>query len=419
MGVPRFQRPRRRLSLRGAARSSPAAESASAPARPPPPGGAAPPGRASAGCFFATSAQLATAVDHLRMALIQDNGASRIVWGAGCGAGHELYSFLIATVEELGPLTDRLRFLGSDPDASSLAIARAGVYDRDELRGVRRSIVRRHFQREERGRYAIHPRHRARLELHRADVHDLALLLPAGSVLIALHRDTSADHDTEALVSRHRLLAERLAPGGLLVQAPLAPAPTTSGSWQPLAPGVFVKGRMPFSSAPPIPSHSRPISVRPGGIASTLPPPPQQSATRGRISGAVELGQHGDIPGALSLATEALRLEPNGPLAYLVRAQLHLAGGSIEGALDDLRRLLFLAPSCRLARYWYGLALQAAQLTERASAQLEELERQLAQADDAELLEDDVSTVADLRRALASLRRGGPSHALQEKGTPQ
>ncbi|MBN2191351.1 MAG: hypothetical protein JW751_00925 [Polyangiaceae bacterium] len=356
--------------------------------------------------FFDRASRLALVIDHLRVALIRDDQQYPVVWSVGCGTGKELFSLAIAAAEDLGPLARQLRFVGSDRDALAIAAARGAIYERPFLRGVRDRIVRRHFERVEAGHYAIAQTHRRRVEFHHATPEEMADRLPSGSVVVALCRCAKDEHAREDWTLRHRVIAGRLAPGGFLVQEPTDPSPDPFllEGWGEPQNGIFVKRGPPPREVPSLPCRDRPLSVRPECSISTIPSPPQRDETRARLAGAAELGERGEIDGALLLATEALRLEPNDPLSYLVRAQLQLAGGSVEGALDDLRRLLFLAPNCRLARYWYVLALRAARRYASARVQLEELQHHLGDADDAELVEDEITTVGDLRLALATMR---------------
>jgi hypothetical protein len=55
-----------------------------------------------------------------------------------------------------------------------------------------------------------------------------------------------------------------------------------------------------------------------------------------------------------------------------------------------------------LARYWYVVALHAAEQTHRLTPQIAELRRQLAVAPDDELLEDGTTQACELRAALAT-----------------
>lgn len=368
--------------------------------------GRAPPAPPARPRFFARAERLAVVIDLLRVALIRDDQERPVVWSIDCGTGEDLFSVAIAASEELGPLATRLRFVGSDPDAAMISAARAAVYELAALRGVPEPIVQRHFERVAADRFAVAEAHREQAEFHEGEIEQMAAGLPPRSVLVALAGSARGETSAAALSRIHREIADRLVPGGFLVQPPTAPTPDPSvlERWDASEDGVFVKRAPPARSAPPIPSRERPITVRPDAAVSTVPARPRDAGNDQRLSDAVELSDRGEIEAALHLTTEALRLEPNGPLGYLVRAQLQLAGGSVGGALDDLRRLLFLAPECRLARYWYVLVLRAARMPERALVQLDQLELCLEHATDEDVLEDDVATVGDLRAVLGGLR---------------
>jgi len=396
-----------RVPLRGLARVVPPSLVAPSPTRPGDSvSDAAPIGSRTPRRFFDEAERLALVVDHLRAALIRHDLEHPIVWSIDCGAGEGLFSLAIAAGEELGPLASRLRLVGSDPDAAAIEVARAAVYGASSLRGVPLPVVQRHFERIGGGHFAVAPNHRHRAEFPAAGGEQMAGALPPRSVLAVLLGDARRESSEFDRIGTHRVIAERLAADGLLVQPPTASPPDPSWFRRSATscPGLYVRRGPPAPSTPPVPSREKPISVRPDAAGAAGAGRPPRVENRKRLSDAAELGDRGHIEAALGLATEALRVEPNDPLGYLVRAQLQLAGGSVEGALDDLRRLLFLAPDCRLARYWYVLVLRAARMPERARVQLDHLEQQLAHVPDEELLEDDVATVGDLRTVIGGLR---------------
>jgi predicted Zn-dependent protease len=88
----------------------------------------------------------------------------------------------------------------------------------------------------------------------------------------------------------------------------------------------------------------------------------------------------------------------------LMRAQLQLADAQTDAALEDLRRLLFIQPGHRVARYWYSVVLRSLGRAAQAVAQLRELERRLASATSDEVLEDGKTKAAELLSAAAWLR---------------
>jgi hypothetical protein len=72
--------------------------------------------------------------------------------------------------------------------------------------------------------------------------------------------------------------------------------------------------------------------------------------------------------------------------------------------MEDLRRVLFINPEHRIARYWYAVVLQRLGRTPHVFAQLRELERRLAGTDAQVVLEDGHTTSGDLLSAATWLR---------------
>jgi chemotaxis protein methyltransferase CheR len=118
--------------------------------------------------------------------------ASRLrVWSAGCANGLELWS-LAVVLSRLGVL-DGAHLLGSDLLEENLAVARAGTYDVVE----------------------IAPPLRVRARWERRDLaHDEA---PAGRFDLILCRNVAIYFEPAAKSRLHRVLADALAPGGVLM----------------------------------------------------------------------------------------------------------------------------------------------------------------------------------------------------------
>ena len=344
--------------------------------------------------FFPEPEQLLLIVDRLRNALLQERVAEPAIWSTHCGSGEELYGVAIAAVEELGTVAARVRLVGCDRDAACIARAVAGIYPAEAVGALSAAILERHFQVLGTEHWAAlsptehPPRFYARSPAEMGDV------LASHSVVVAICRSPMAPPELEQIISR-------LLPGGLLVIDVAGPFahPLLEPFFGHIE-GVFVKRR---ARRPSMPSREQPLRITSDSSASTLPPPASSTEVRLLLAEASVLGHHGHVDEAFRLVDEALRRDANAPMIYLVRAQLSLAAGSLELALEDLRRLLFLAPRCRLGRYWYAVALRTADQPERALAQLEELERQLAHADARDRVEDDTTTVAELRIELATL----------------
>jgi chemotaxis protein methyltransferase CheR len=85
------------------------------------------------------------------------NQAARI-WSAGCSSGEEPFSIAIALREEWRDIDQcDIRILATDLSQRVLSEARAAVYDKDSLKGLPDSILRRYFHRQLRaaGEYQV------------------------------------------------------------------------------------------------------------------------------------------------------------------------------------------------------------------------------------------------------------------------
>ncbi len=113
----------------------------------------------------------------------------------------------------------------------------------------------------------------------------------------------------------------------------------------------------------------------------------------------------GDLEGALAAATSFVERHPTAATGYWARARIAMGAGNAEAAVDDLRRMLFLRPEHRLARYWYVLALWAAGRVRQAIEQARVLEG-LLEASGGALLEDDDTTARQLLDAVRFIKEG-------------
>ncbi len=91
--------------------------------------------------------------------LLGSGAAARVsIWSAGCSTGQEPWSIAMALREAVPP--DRLpgfRVLGTDIDRSALAQAKAGIYLREELKGLDAGRIQTHLVLRPDGRYEVVP----------------------------------------------------------------------------------------------------------------------------------------------------------------------------------------------------------------------------------------------------------------------
>jgi chemotaxis protein methyltransferase CheR len=98
--------------------------------------------------FFREPHHFAYLRERLAPALEGRADRSLRVWSAGCSSGEEPYTIAITLLESLrDPAGWDLRILASDIDTEMLDRAKAGVYRLDDLGGLPRAALRRHFLR--------------------------------------------------------------------------------------------------------------------------------------------------------------------------------------------------------------------------------------------------------------------------------
>ncbi|MGH7424925.1 MAG: CheR family methyltransferase, partial [Candidatus Methylomirabilales bacterium] len=115
-------------------------------------------------------------------------GRSIRIWSAGCASGEEPYSVAVLMAEALGlrGLCEKVRIYGTDIDEESLAQARRGRYDYQELKGVQSRWRRLYFDRVG-GEYEIRAELALAIEFGR---HDLASEEPIRDVDLVICRHT-------------------------------------------------------------------------------------------------------------------------------------------------------------------------------------------------------------------------------------
>ena len=140
------------------------------------------------------------------------------LWSVGCSSGEELYSLGMTAAEVLRDSEHPGYFgvTGTDISLNALAKAREAVYDARRLAAVEQSYVERYFERREDGRFRVSPSLVERVCCARLNVLELAKAPLSGmdvifcqNLLIYFRRWRRRE-----ILNR---LAERLAPGGLLV----------------------------------------------------------------------------------------------------------------------------------------------------------------------------------------------------------
>jgi type IV pilus assembly protein PilK len=168
--------------------------------------------------FFRHGPSFDLLVDYLRGRVEQGLAQPLEIWSVGCSSGEEPYSLAMVTAEALGGTAqpDYYGVTGTDISLSALAKAREGLYGARRLEQLEAELAGRYFQVQADGRYKIVPSLAARVCCARLNVLELAKAPMSGmdvifcqNLLIYFRRWRRRE-----ILNR---LAERLAPGGLMV----------------------------------------------------------------------------------------------------------------------------------------------------------------------------------------------------------
>ncbi|CAD5106431.1 CheR family methyltransferase [Zestomonas carbonaria] len=169
-------------------------------------------------CFFRHRASFDLLARYLPERLAQLDDQPLALWSVGCSSGEEAYSLAISAAEALRANGDDAPFgvTATDISLSALNKARAGVYGSRRLEALEPELRRRYFEVQADERFKVVPSLAARLCCARLNVLDLAKAPLSGmdvifcqNLLIYFRRWRRRE-----ILNR---LAERLAPGGLLV----------------------------------------------------------------------------------------------------------------------------------------------------------------------------------------------------------
>ncbi|MFT3914110.1 MAG: protein-glutamate O-methyltransferase CheR [Anaeromyxobacteraceae bacterium] len=343
------------------------------------------------------------------------------VWSAGCATGEEAYSLAMALLDA-GRTGAGDRILATDVSARALAVAREGVYGEWSMRRVSPAARARHF--EQRGPLvAVRAEARAPVAFDRHNlVRDPA---PASGLDLVVCRNVLIYFTAEAALEVAKKLAGALRPGGLLVLGPVEssvanalelerlevagamvfrrPEPGRPSGRPKAGPRVarssLVSGplRDPTLGTNGLASPQEPRVVAPAPVPAPTPTPVADFAA------ARDAARRGELALAETLAREVAVRELS-PESYLLLSMAADARGDVAGAVEAVRRALYLDPGLAMGHAalvplygQLGLADDAARARRNALEAIRELD------DAAQLRGVEPVTAGALRSAL-----GGP-----------
>lgn len=364
------------------------------------------------------------------------------VWSAGCATGEEPYSIAMALLSA-GIPEGRIRVLATDVSGRALERAREGLYGPWSLRHVEPELERVYL--EPRGeQLSVVPQVRKLVEFRR---HNLAVEAPPQTGLSAIFCRNVLIYFPPELV--RRVLAQflsALTPGGLLFVSP-AEVPLTNGLGLEMVDAEgCVALRVPTpGETPPEPPVRRAVrdaaevlkaaarlvppsspkaaplleglSARPQmelhtPIAPRAAEPPVVAAPRvtspqaGPMERAVEAARAGRFEEAEALAREAAKALV--PEAYLLLAMVAEARGDLNGAVEAVRKALYLEPRLALGHATLVALYGRLERPEDAERARQNALRALDGLDDEQPLRGvETMTAGGLRQALAPRTQAG------------
>lgn len=378
----------------------------------------------------------------LRAALLEPRPKDRpiSIWSAGCATGEEAYSLAMALLDAgRGGAGDRV--LGTDVSTRALAVAREGVYGAWSLRRLDPAVRGRHFDGEP-PLVSVRPEVRAAVRLSR---HNLVRddppetgfdLVVCRNVLIYFDGPTA-----ERVAAR---LVSALAPGGLLLLGPVeAPVAERLALERVEVGGATAFRRADAAAAPPrraaaarrprvTPAPSRaaraaaprsparrdaPRPAPRATPAAEAAPVPAPAGEGSRFEVARDAARRGDLSAAERIARDAAARDLS-PEAYLLVSMAAEARGDVAGAVEAVRRALYLDPGLAMAHAaLVPLYTRLGQDGESARARRNAL-RALEGVDDAaELRGVETITAGALRSALGDARAVRPDAGDDARGS--
>jgi chemotaxis protein methyltransferase CheR len=363
-----------------------------------------------------------------RVATQKADGLFR-VWSGGCATGEEAYSISM-TLLAAGLPVERIRVTASDISARSLQRARAATYGPWSVRRIEPSMERR-FLTPQGDLVMVSSQARRPVDFVR---HNLMLeAAPVGDQDAVFCRNVLIYFPQELVRQVLLKLVGALAPGGLLFLAP-AEIPLANGlgleqidvQGSPVFRVPRPRSSQPADSTPAPPAPPDPklealrklkpmSSARPAPAPAPEPaapvPPAAPAASTGTPSDdvmrqAVNAAREGKFDQAEELGREAARKLV--PEAYLLLSMVAETRGELNGAVDLVRKALYLDP--QMAQGHATLVSLYTRLSRREDAERarQNALRALEGLDDEHPLRGvETMTAGGLRQALASRSRTG------------
>lgn len=340
------------------------------------------------------------------------------LWSAGCATGEEPYSLAILVDRLLPDLADwSVTILATDVDVAALDIARQGRYREWSFRGTPEWVRDRYFR-----------QHGSVLEVDRR-IRRLVSLAPLNlsgesypspltnttAMDVVLCRNVLMYFTPDAQRATLERLRGALLDGGgyLALSAPETSVEGLQGFERVDVPGAVLyrqPSRLPAPAPPPSPradagapawpadaggsawEPTATVSLEPlvatGEQPATAAAPPLPGEREGVLAETRALADMGRLDEARRRCERAIAHDRLIPDAYLLLAAICQENGDVGGALDAVRRALYLAPDSAAAHFLQGCLLARQGQRLRARRSMETVVRLLAAVPPDERLPD-------------------------------
>ncbi len=171
--------------------------------------------------FFREEYQLKTLINdilpELKKAKEKEGQRKLRLWSAGCSTGEEPYTLAMLLLDQPGLGDWEIDIVGTDISHRVLNVARKGVYGSPSFRTTDASVLDRHFQSTEDGKYRIADRVRNLVTISHLNLFDRQRVALLGRMDVILCRNVIIYFDLAAKKKVVENLYERLRPEGFLL----------------------------------------------------------------------------------------------------------------------------------------------------------------------------------------------------------
>jgi chemotaxis protein methyltransferase CheR len=387
--------------------------------------------------FFREPRAFDLVCDYARKKLALDGASTRLrIWSAGCCTGEEPYSIAMALrhgVPDLEPR--RISILGTDLNPRNLKVARAGVYRQWSFRNTYKGMKELNFSEEGENQFRIHEQIRERvrfadLNLASADYPSAATdtqsmdIIFCRNVLMYFSRQQALQ-----VIARFR---QCLVEGGWLIVSPCEASAELFGGfaghyfpdaiyYQKTAPGEIATPapcrmpRAPAAEPPPAKPQGAPdrrasASRKPCNENKACNPALRDETGPDPIVRARAYANEGAIDEAMRCLDRALKDGRPTAELYQARALIAMEAGDRRGAMDSLKRVVYLKPDFILAHYLMGVLQSEQDHRAEAARRFRTVNELLAALDDDDMVPgSDGLHAAYLRESVrAYLQKGRP-----------